>query len=84
MGIKQIPLSRLEADPQGTLTECLDSGLSLIVELPDHRFVSIQTLEPAEDDSLVDELLQSSPSFRAMVEKSKTSPRRPFLSGTDI
>jgi hypothetical protein len=40
MSIKLIPLSRLEADPQGTLSECLDSGEPLIVELPDHRLVS--------------------------------------------
>ena len=30
MGIKLIPLSRLEADPRGTLNECLDSGESLV------------------------------------------------------
>ncbi len=48
MSIKLIPLSRLEADPQGTLSECLDSGQALVVELPDHRLVSIQGLEPGE------------------------------------
>ena len=78
MSIKLIPLSRLEADPQGTLSECLDSGEALIVELPDHRLVSIQGLEPDDDDDLVDRLLESNPSFRALVEKSKASPRRPF------
>jgi hypothetical protein len=83
MGIKMIPLSRLEADPRGTLNECLDSGESLVIELPDHRLVSIQALEPAGDDSLMDELLASNSSFRAMVEKSKASPRRPFPIGDD-
>ncbi len=83
MGIKLVPLSRLEADPKGTLNECLDSGQSLVIELPDHRFVSIQTLEPGAEDSLTDELLQSNPSFRALVEKSKASPRRPFPSSPD-
>ena len=78
MDIKLIPLSRLETDPKGMLNECVDSGQPLVVELPDHRLVSIQTLEPAGDDSLTDELLESSPSFRALVEKSKASPRRPF------
>jgi hypothetical protein len=77
MSIKVIPLSRLEADPQGMLSECLDSGQALVVELPDHRLVSIQGLEP-DDDDLVDRLLESNPSFRALVEKSKASPRRPF------
>jgi hypothetical protein len=78
MSIKLIPLSRLEADPRGTLNECLDSGEALVVELPDHRLVAIQGLEPCEDDDLVDRLLASNPAFRALVEKSKASPRRPF------
>ena len=80
MSIKLIPLSRLEADPQGTLSECLDSGESLVVELPDHRLVSIQGLEPSDDDDLIDRLLESNSSFRALVKKSKASPRRPFPS----
>jgi hypothetical protein len=81
MGIRIIPLSRLAADPERTLSECLDSGQALVVELPDHRLVSIQALDPIDDDSLVDELLESNPSFRALVEKSKASPRTPFPSG---
>ena len=81
MAIKLMPLSRLEADPRGTLRECLDSGESLVVELPDHRLVSIQALEPAGDDSLVDDLLGSNPAFRSLLEKSKASPRRPFPTG---
>ena len=83
MSIKLIPLSRLEADPQGTLSECLDSGESLVVELPDHRLVSIQGLEPGDDDDLIDRLLESNSSFRALVKKSKASPRRPFPSTPD-
>jgi hypothetical protein len=78
MSIKLIPLSRLEADLRGTLNECLDSGEPLVVELPDHRLVSIQGLEPDDDDDLVDRLLESNPAFRALVEKSKASPRKPF------
>jgi hypothetical protein len=81
MSMKRIPLSRLEADPRGTLNECLDSGQRLVVELPDHRLVSIQGLEPGDDDDLVDRLLESNPSFRALVEKSKASPRKPFSGG---
>ena len=73
-----IPLSSLEADPRGTLTECCQSGQSLVVELPDHRLVAIQSLEASGDDSLMDELLESNAAFRAMVEKSKASPRQPF------
>ncbi len=81
--MRMIPLSRLEADPLGTLNECLDSGQSLVVELPDHRLVSIQAIEPTDDDSLIDDLLESNTSFRALVEKSKASPRRPFPSLPD-
>jgi hypothetical protein len=83
MSIKLIPLSRLEADPQGTLSECLDSGQPLVVELPDHRLVSIQGLEPDEDDDLIDRLLASNPSFRALIAKSKAGPRRPFPRQSD-
>jgi len=71
----------LEADPRGTLTECLDSGEALVVELPDHRLVSIQSLEPDDEDDLVDRLLKSNTAFRPLIEKSKASPRRPFPSG---
>lgn len=78
MSIEVIPLSRLEADPRGTLTECLDSGRALVIELPDHRLVSIQALEPGDDDDLVDRLLETNPSFRALVERSKSGPRKPF------
>jgi hypothetical protein len=51
----------------------------LVVELPDHRLVAIQSIEPNDaDDSLVNDLLESNQSFRALVEKSKASPRREF------
>ena len=78
MGIRTIPLSRLEADLRGTLNDCADSGQAFIVELPDRRLIAIQALEPAEDDELVSELLESNPAFRDLVAKSKASPRKPF------
>ena len=37
-----------------------------------------QGIEPDDVDDLIDRLLESDPSFRALVEKSKVSPRRPF------
>ncbi len=83
MSVKLIPLSRLEADPRGTLNDCLDSGQAVVVELPDHRLVSIQGLEPDEDDDLIDRLVESNASFRALVEKSKASARRPFSTTPD-
>jgi hypothetical protein len=84
MGIKTIPLSRLETNLRETLSECADSGQAVVVELPDKRLIAIQALEPPEDDSLIDDLLQSNPAFHALVAKSKASPRKPFTptSGT--
>ena len=38
--------------------------------------------EEAKADSLVDDLLQSSPAFQALVAKSKASPRKPFTPGS--
>jgi hypothetical protein len=82
MGIKTIPLSQLETDLRATLTECADSGQAVVVELPDQRLIAIQALEPTEDDSLVDDLLQSNPAFQALVAKSKAGPRKPFNTGS--
>jgi hypothetical protein len=83
MGIKTIPLSRLEADLRATLSECADSGQPVIVELPDQRLIAIQAIEAAEDDSLIDELLESNPAFQALVVKSKASPRKPFAPASE-
>ena len=57
MAIKTIPLSRLETDLKKTLNECAESGETVIVEMPDQRLLAIQSLDPHEDDSLIDELL---------------------------
>ncbi len=81
MAIKTIPLSSLETDLQKTLNECVESGETVIVELPDHRLLAIQPLEPQEDDTLIEELLQNNPKFQALVAKSKASPRKPFALG---
>ena len=78
MAIKTIPLSRLETDLKKTLTECADSGETVVVEMPDQRLLAIQLLEPQEDDDLIDELLAANPKFQALVAKSKASPRKPF------
>ena len=79
MGIKTIPLSRLEANLRATLTECAESGQAVVVELPDQRLVAIQALDAVENDSLVDELIQSNPDFRKMLTKSKAGPRKPLM-----
>ena len=81
MTIKTIPLSRLETDLKKTLDECAESGETVVVEMPDQRLLTIQSLDPGEDDALLDELLASNPKFQALVAKSKAGPRRPFMSG---
>jgi hypothetical protein len=80
MAIKTIPLSRLETDLEKTLNECSESGQTVVVEMPDQRLFAIQSLEPQEDDALMDELVASNPKFQALVAKSKASPRKPFSS----
>ncbi len=82
MAIKTIPLSRLKANLKKTLDECADSGQALVVEMPDNRLISIQSLDFSSGDSLVDELLQTNPKFKAMAAKSKAAPRKPFLPRT--
>ena len=67
--------------PRGTLSDGADSGEAIVIELPGDRWVSIQPLDPGEDDSLVSELLESNAAFFALVAKSKVSTRRPFVSG---
>ncbi len=81
MAIKTIPLSRLATDLNRTLSECAESGDTVVIEMPDRRLLAIQSLEPHEDDSLMDELLASNPKFRALVANSKASPRKPFAAG---
>jgi hypothetical protein len=81
MAIKTIPLSRLGTDLEKTLNECAESGETVIVEMPDQRLLAIQSLDPQEDDTLMDELLASNPKFKALVAKSKASPRKPFAGG---
>ena len=81
MGIKTIPLSRLETDLKKTLTECAESGEIVVVEMPDQRLLAIQPLDPQEDDSLIDDLLASNPKFQALVAKSKAGSRKPFAAG---
>jgi hypothetical protein len=76
-----IPLSSLEASLEATLNECADSGRPVVVELPDHRLIAIQSLDPADDD-LIDRLFESNDAFRSLVKKSAMSPRKPFVLGS--
>lgn len=81
MAIKTIPLSRLEMELKKTLDECSESGETIVVEMPDHRLLAIQPLDPQEDDTLTDELLAVDSRFQALVAKSSASPRKPFPLG---
>jgi hypothetical protein len=76
MDTKVIPLSELRADLEGVLGRCFDSGEPLVVALPDRGLVSIQPVE--SDDDLINELIEHNAAFRALIEKSKASPRRSF------
>ena len=78
MAIKTIPLSRLETELEKTLNECGESGETVVVEMPDQRLFAIQPLDPQDQDTLMDELIESNSRFRAMVAKSQASPRKPF------
>jgi hypothetical protein len=76
MDTKVIPLSDLQADTEGILSRCYDSGQSFVVELPNHGLVSIQPVE--SDDDLANDLIEHNPAFRALLEKSLASGREPF------
>lgn len=51
MAIKTIPLSRLETELKKTLNECVESGETVVVEMPDQRLLAIQLLDPIESRS---------------------------------
>jgi len=76
-------LNALAANLQSTLNECANSGRPIVIELPDHRLVAIQPLDPAEDDDLIDELLASNGAFQSLLERSAASSRKPFVAASD-
>ncbi len=76
MDTKRIRLSDLQADPEGVLGQCYDSGQPLLVELPDRGYLAIQPVE--EEDNLVNELIEKNPAFQDLLKKSIASPREPF------
>jgi hypothetical protein len=79
MDIEVISLSQLQTDTPGLLTKCCDSGQPVVVEMPDHRLVAIQPLDADDDDALISDLIETNADFRAMVERSAASPRKPFV-----
>ena len=79
MDTKVIPLSDLQADPEGVLRRCYDSGEALVVELPERGLVAIRPIEA--DDDLVNQLIEHNPAFRELLARSVASPREPFPFG---
>ncbi len=82
MDTKIIPLSRLETDLLATLNECADTGQAFVIELPGQRHVAIYSLEPDEDDDLVNTLIETNPDFREMLARAKASLTKPFVPGS--
>lgn len=80
MDTKVIPLSDLQADPEGVLRRCSDLGEPIVVELPNRGLISIRPVD--EDDDLVNQLIVHNPAFREPLAKSIASPREPFPFGT--
>ena len=79
MAIEVIPLSRLQSEAPGVLAKCCDSGTPVVVELPDHRLVSIQPIDADDEQgSLVSDLLEANQRFLDLVKRSATAPRKPF------
>ncbi|MGC8640425.1 MAG: hypothetical protein ACP5XB_11175 [Isosphaeraceae bacterium] len=76
MDTKVIPLSDFQADPEGVLSRCFDTGQTVVIALPNRGLVSIQPVET--DDELVDELIEHNADFRELLIKSLASPREPF------
>ena len=75
MAFKSIPWSSLETDLRRTLNECADSGATFVVEMPDHGLLTIQSLDPDDDDDcLIDELLASNPKFQALGSEIEVGP----------
>jgi hypothetical protein len=46
------------------------------LEDSNHGLISIRPIDP--DDSLVDDLIEHNPAFRALLAKSLASPREPY------
>ena len=82
MDIEVMPLSQLLTAPEEFLSRYTGPGRALVIELPDHRLVSIHSLEPDDEEgSLASDLLETNPQFRELVERSRASPRQEFTRG---
>jgi hypothetical protein len=73
-------LARRGLDPEAIVDELLAIEIEMWKGMSPEE---IQSLKSQQNDSLIDDLLESNASFRALVERSKASPRRPFPSVPD-
>jgi hypothetical protein len=79
MDYETIPLSQLETHPRTTPEDCVNTGRTVVVELPDHRRVILQPLDGADDgDDLIDRLIERNAGFRRLLTESDASGRKPF------
>src|SRR5262249_24029810 len=76
MDTRVIPLSDLQADLEGMLGRCFDSGQPLVVALPNRGLVAIQPVD--SEDDLINDLIEHNSAFRELVARSLAAPREPF------
>ena len=76
MTMKVMTLNDVPSKTEDFLRRCCDEGHSLVIELPDHRRLSVQLHD--DDDDLIDRLIETNVSFRQLLEKSQASPLLPF------
>lgn len=76
MTTKVMTLNDVPSKTEDFLRRCCDDGKSMVVELPDHRRVSVQIHD--DDDDLIDRLIEKNAAFRRLLEKSQASPLLPF------
>lgn len=75
MSTKVMSLSEFQTGTETILRDCCDSHETVVVELPDHRRVTIQS---SDDDDLIDRLIETNAEFRELLRKSAAGPRHPF------
>jgi len=78
MTITRITFRNFETNLRKILKDCAKPGDTIIVEMPNQRFLVVQSLDADGLSSLVDELLATDPRFQSLVAKSKAGPRKPF------
>ncbi len=76
MTTKVMTLNDVPTKTEDFLRRCCDDGQTLVIELPDHRRLSVQIHD--DEDDLIDRLIETNVAFRQLLEKSQASPLLPF------